>query len=107
MSDDRHHIVWDRDLQQARAEHRILLEQRLGRRLRPDEVVHHKNEKKMDNRLRNLAVMPLRDHVALHRRKFMLCQARLCRRPHHAKGLCNTHHRQWLRTGARPEMRRR
>lgn len=47
-------------------EHRYLIEQYLGRELTEDEVVHHKNGNKLDNRIENLEVMTKADHAKLH-----------------------------------------
>lgn len=46
-------------------EHRLLMEQFLGRELLKTEVVHHKNKKRWDNRLENLEVMDRRAHSIL------------------------------------------
>jgi HNH endonuclease len=47
--------------------HRSVLEQKLGRTLKPGEVVHHRNEDKHDNRPENLEALPSQSvHMILH-----------------------------------------
>lgn len=48
-------------------EHRYVMEQHIGRRLDTDELVHHKNGDKIDNRLCNLEIMGRPEHTAHHR----------------------------------------
>lgn len=47
-------------------EHRLVVEAAIGRPLRTDEHVHHKNEIKHDNRLENLEVLSNSEHQGLH-----------------------------------------
>jgi hypothetical protein len=42
------------------------MEQHLGRKLEPWEVVHHKNGDTLDNQIENLAVIEYGEHTALH-----------------------------------------
>lgn len=50
----------------TRDEHRIIMEQILGRELTKDEIVHHKNGKQKDNSPENLELMSRSEHTKLH-----------------------------------------
>ena len=54
------------DVQGYIFEHRVMMEKEIGRYLKPNEVVHHKNEIKHDNRLENLELMTHGEHTTLH-----------------------------------------
>ena len=50
-------------------EHDLIMECAIGRWLQPDEVVHHKNGIKTDNRLKNLELLTRSEHMSLHRKE--------------------------------------
>ena len=49
------------------AEHRKVMEGILGRKLTPQEIVHHINEDRKDNRPENLELVTRAEHVNMHR----------------------------------------
>lgn len=61
-------LIW-RDGKKVRA-HRWIMEQALGRKLRQDEHVHHKNGNPLDNRIENLEVLDPKQHMRLHKQQY-------------------------------------
>lgn len=46
--------------------HTLVMEREIGRYLNDDEVVHHKNHIGDDNRIENLQLMNVREHMSMH-----------------------------------------
>lgn len=77
--------------------HRIVAEEKMGRSLRPGEVVHHLNGDKFDNRPENLAITTQQIHASVHSRKNRICGVPGCGRKHAAKGYCQYHYDKIIR----------
>lgn len=46
--------------------HRKLIEKKLGRKLKPEEIIHHKDHNPTNNTLSNLEILTRQEHRILH-----------------------------------------
>lgn len=53
-------------------EHRYVMERHIGRALKDNEVVHHINSNRVDNRIENLKLMTITEHASFHMKERMM-----------------------------------
>jgi len=80
---------------------RVKMEISLGRFLGPYEHVHHDDEDTLNDKMYNLKLMPIEDHIKYHGLlRSRECSVEGCNRKHRGKGFCLKHLRRWKNTGS-------
>lgn len=85
---------------QGRHQHRVVMEQKIGRPLLSNEIVHHVDGNKKNNSIENLVLTNRKDHSVLHSTKYKpICISNGCDGKHFQHGYCQRHFWQVRRHG--------
>lgn len=61
--------LYSKDLLKFKAEHRYIIEQKIGRKLETKEIVHHKDKNPFNNIINNLEILSAKGHKDKHKHK--------------------------------------
>ena len=92
-------MIYSKHVKHYVFEHRIILEKKLARKLLKNEICHHKNHIKLDNRPENLEVMTRREHVIKHNGARGTCSFKECNRKHFGRSYCSLHYMRFIKHG--------
>lgn len=73
-------------------EHRLIMEKIIGRYLKPEEIIHHRDKNKLNNDSENLEIISKSLHPGKHPQRKKICV--ICSKPQVARGYCSPHY--WI-----------
>lgn len=81
-------------------QHRLIMEQHLGRKLTRQEYVHHLDGDPKNNALSNLVLSTAHEHMhKYHKKQPVMCRVKTCDRKSAECGLCAAHYRRIFKHG--------
>lgn len=84
---------WDNSNRRWQYEHRLIMQNKLGRKLLSSEHVHHIDGDPKNNNPENLMIVSAEEHIRIHKPAVKRNNCCLCNRKHHARGFCKAHYK--------------